>query len=88
MIKPVLFIVDDDPQVLNTVERDLRVHFHGDYRIVKAASGAEALEAVQQLKRRSAPLALFLVDQRMPLMTGTEFWAKPLSFIRRRARCC
>ena len=72
-IKPVLFIVDDDPQVLNTVERDLRAHYHGDYRIVKAASGSEALEAVQQLKRRSAPLALFLVDQRMPLMTGTEF---------------
>ena len=73
MSKPVLFIVDDDLQVLNTVERDLRAHYHGDYRIVKAASGAEALEAVQQLKRRSSPLALFLVDQRMPLMTGTEF---------------
>jgi thioredoxin reductase (NADPH) len=71
--KPVLFIVDDDVQVLNSVERDLRAHYHGDYRIVKAASGAEALEAVQQLKRRGTPLALFLVDQRMPLMTGTEF---------------
>ncbi len=80
MNKPVLFIVDDDPQVLNTVERDLRAHFHGDYRIVKAASGAEALEAVQQLKRRSAPLALFLVDQRMPLMTGTEFLGKAIKF--------
>jgi thioredoxin reductase (NADPH) len=73
MNKPVLFIVDDDVQVLNSVERDLRAHYHGDYRIVKAASGGEALEAVQQLKRRSTPLALFLVDQRMPLMSGTEF---------------
>jgi len=78
MNKPVLFIVDDDLQVLNSVERDLRAHYHGDYRIVKAASGAEALEAVQQLKRRSSPLALFLVDQRMPVMTGTEFLAEAI----------
>jgi thioredoxin reductase (NADPH) len=80
MNKPVLFIVDDDPQVLNTVERDLRAHYRGDYRIVKAASGAEALEAIQQLKRRSVPLALFLVDQRMPLMTGTEFLGEAIKF--------
>jgi thioredoxin reductase (NADPH) len=46
MNKPVLFIVDDDLQVLNSVERDLSAHYHGDYRIVKASSGAEALEAV------------------------------------------
>jgi thioredoxin reductase (NADPH) len=66
--------------VLNTVERDLRAHYRGDYRIVKAASGAEALEAIQQLKRRSVPLALFLVDQRMPLMTGTEFLGEAIKF--------
>ncbi len=73
MNKPVLLIVDDEPQVLNAVERDLRQHYRGEYRIVKAGSGAEALEAVHQLKRRNNPLALFLVDQRMPSMTGTEF---------------
>jgi thioredoxin reductase (NADPH) len=73
MNKPVILIVDDDIQVLNAVERDLRQHYRGDYRIVKASSGAQALEAVNQLKRRNNPLALFLVDQRMPSMTGTEF---------------
>jgi thioredoxin reductase (NADPH) len=73
MSKPVLLIVDDEPQVLNAVERDLRQHYHAEYRIVKAASGAEALEAVRQLKRRLSPVALFLVDQRMPGMSGTEF---------------
>jgi thioredoxin reductase (NADPH) len=73
MSKPVLMIVDDEAQVLNAVERDLRSHYHGDYRIVKASSGAEALETVSQLHRRQDPLALFLVDQRMPSMTGTEF---------------
>ena len=73
MAKPVILTVDDDPQVLNSVERDLRQHFRGEYRIVKAASGSQALQAVQELKRRNDSLALFLVDQRMPEMTGTEF---------------
>jgi thioredoxin reductase (NADPH) len=73
MTKPVIFIVDDEIQVVNAVERDLRAHFRSEYRIVKATSGQEAVDAVQQLKRRSAPLAVFLVDQRMPNMTGTEF---------------
>ena len=73
MAKPVILTVDDDPQVLNSVERDLRQHFRGEYRIIKAASGSQALQAVRELKRRNDPLALFLVDQRMPEMTGTEF---------------
>jgi thioredoxin reductase (NADPH) len=75
MVKPAILAVDDDPQVLNAVERDLRAHFHGEYRIVKALSGEEGLEAVRQLRRRATPLALFLVDQRMPNMSGTEFLA-------------
>ncbi len=78
MSKPVLLVVDDEPIVLNSIERDLRQHYHTDYRIVKSGSGAEALEAVHQLKRRSVPLALFLVDQRMPSMTGVEFLAEAI----------
>jgi thioredoxin reductase (NADPH) len=73
MTKPVILTVDDEPQVLNAVERDLRQHYRSDYRIIKATSGAEALEAVRQLKARNAPIALFLADQRMPVMSGTEF---------------
>jgi thioredoxin reductase (NADPH) len=76
MSKPVLLTVDDDPEVLNAIERDLRHHFRADYRVVKASSGAQALEAVQQLKQRGAQLALFLVDERMPHMTGTQFLAE------------
>ena len=76
MAKPIILTVDDEPQVLNAVERDLRRHYRGDYRIVKASSGAEALEAVRELKRRNAPIALFLADQRMPVMSGTEFLAE------------
>ncbi|MEJ2734273.1 MAG: FAD-dependent oxidoreductase, partial [Anaerolineae bacterium] len=73
MAKPVILTVDDEPQVLNAIERDLRRHYRNDYRIVKAASGLEALAAVRQFKRRNAPLALFLADQRMPTMSGIEF---------------
>jgi thioredoxin reductase (NADPH) len=73
MVKPVILILDDEPQVLNAVGRDLRAHFRNDYRIVSASSGKEALDALRQLKQRSTPVALFLVDQRMPEMTGVEF---------------
>ena len=71
--KPVIICVDDDAEVLGAVERDLRRHFQADYRILKARSGAEGLEAARQLKQRGTPVALFLVDQRMPAMQGTEF---------------
>ena len=73
MPNPIILAVDDEPQVLNAVERDLRHHYGRENRIVKAGSGAEALRTVQQLKQRNAPIALFLVDQRMPHMSGTEF---------------
>jgi thioredoxin reductase (NADPH) len=73
MSKPVLLTVDDDPEVLNAVARDLRQHFSTDYRIIKAPSGGEALDATRQLKRRGDQVALFLVDERMPQMTGTQF---------------
>ena len=73
MSKPVLLTVDDDPEVLNAIERDLRHHFRADYRVVKAASGSQALETVRQLFERGAQIALFLVDERMPHMSGTQF---------------
>jgi thioredoxin reductase (NADPH) len=66
-------ILDDEPQVLNAVERDLRQHFRSDYRIVKSNDGQEALDVLKKLKERNTPVALFLVDQRMPKMSGTEF---------------
>jgi thioredoxin reductase (NADPH) len=73
MTKPAILTVDDEPEVLGAIERDLRRRYRNDYRILKAGSGKEALEAVVELKQRGAPIALFLVDQRMPGMTGTEF---------------
>jgi thioredoxin reductase (NADPH) len=80
MAKPVILTVDDDPQVLNAVERDLRTHFRSEYRVIKSTSGAEALDVVRQLKQRNDSLALMLVDQRMPHMSGTEFIAQAIKF--------
>ncbi len=76
MAGPVILAVDDEPQVLNAVERDLRQHYGRDFRVIKAGSGQEALNAVKRLKQRGEPVALFLVDQRMPNMSGTEFLTK------------
>jgi len=68
-----IIAVDDDRAVLASVERDLRQKYGRDYRIVKAESGAAALDLVDELKRRNEAIALFVVDQRMPQMTGVEF---------------
>lgn len=72
MAKPVILTVDDDPEVLGAIERDLRQHYRKDFRIVRAGSPEEALDVARQLKQRGTPIALFLVDQRMPGMSGTE----------------
>ena len=77
--KPAILAVDDDPPVLRAVERDLRARYADDYRIIGAGSGADALEVVRELTQRDDPVALFLVDQRMPTITGTEFLAEALT---------
>jgi len=78
MAKPVLMAVDDDGEVLRAVERDLRKHYAENYRVMRASSGAAALQALTSLKRRGEPVALLLVDQRMPEMSGVEFIAKAM----------
>ncbi len=71
--RPTIVSVDDDVPVLRAIERDLRTRYAKDYRIVAAGSGAEALDAVRELTVRGDPVAVFVVDQRMPVMTGIEF---------------
>ncbi len=76
MSKPILLAVDDDRDVLGAVERDLRRHYSDAYRIVTASSGRDALETLRRLRERSGTVALLLVDQRMPGMTGIELLGK------------
>ena len=73
MAKPALVAVDDEPEVLRSIERDLRRKYGQLYRIVRAESGAAALDAVNRLKERAETVALLLADQRMPVMSGVEF---------------
>jgi thioredoxin reductase (NADPH) len=80
MAKPVIWTVDDDPDVLRAIERDLRRQYGDRYKVISADSGASALEAVKKLKLRNEPVALFLVDQRMPHMSGVEFLEKAIEF--------
>lgn len=72
MSKPVILTVDDDPAVLGAIERDLRRQYRADYRVMKAESAAAGLDTAKELAARNTPVALFLVDQRMPGMSGTE----------------
>jgi thioredoxin reductase (NADPH) len=73
MPKPVILSLDDDPSVLNSVERDLRSHYGQEYRILPIDQGRTALDYLNKMKQRNETVALLLVDQRMPEMSGTEF---------------
>jgi len=72
----VLLVVDDDPQVLAAVRRDLRSRYRKDYTVVSASSGPAALDTARELKSRGDALAMVISDQRMPEMPGNEVLAR------------
>src|SRR6476660_9445662 len=71
--RPAILAVDDDPAVLAAVARDLRRGFGRNYRILRAGSGAQALEILREVRTRGDQMALLIADQRMPGMSGTEY---------------
>jgi thioredoxin reductase (NADPH) len=78
MPKPVIFTIDDELFVLNAVERDLRARYGSGYRVLPMDQGNVALDYLDKMKQRNETVALFLVDQRMPEMSGTEFLAEAI----------
>lgn len=78
--KPIIFSVDDDPQVLRSLKRDLRQAYKADYRIISTESANEGLEALEALKKKGEEVALFISDQRMPEMLGVDFLERAQSF--------
>lgn len=78
MPKPVLLTVDDDPEVLRAIERDLRSRYADRYRVMRANSGSAALTTLRELKARNNPVALLLADQRMPQMDGVGFLSEAM----------
>lgn len=71
--RPVLLTVDDDPSVSRAVARDLRRRYGQDHQVVRAGSGAEALDALREIKLRGGRVEVLLADYRMPEMSGIEF---------------
>lgn len=81
MAKPIILTVDDDPDVLQAIARDLRSHYGEHYRVLRASSGAEALTALRQIMLRQDVVALLLVDQRMPELSGVEFLTEAVKLV-------
>ena len=72
MGKPVILTVDDDPEVLSAIERDVKRRYDERFRVLKAGSGRAALDLLRRLQQRNEAVALLLFDHRMPQMTGVE----------------
>ncbi|HEY6900268.1 MAG TPA: FAD-dependent oxidoreductase [Puia sp.] len=80
MSLPIIFSIDDDPQVLRAITRDLKSHYRNDYRILSTSSVREALDSLLELKNKSETVALFISDQRMPEMEGVDFLQQAREF--------
>lgn len=77
---PIIFVVDDDEQVLAAIRRDVRTEYRSSYRIMSTTSPMEGVEALAELKKKGEEVALFLSDQRMPGMSGVEFLDQAKTF--------
>jgi thioredoxin reductase (NADPH) len=80
MSLPIIFSIDDDPQVLRAISRDLKSKYRDEYRVMSTTSVKEALEALLELKNKGEHVALFISDQRMPEMEGVEFLEQAMAF--------
>jgi thioredoxin reductase (NADPH) len=78
MERPIIFSIDDDPQVLRAISRDLKTMYGKEYKILSTTSAAEALESLTDLKNSSDVVAMFVCDQRMPEMEGVQFLEKAI----------
>ena len=76
MSKPIILTVDDDPEVLQAIARDVRHGFGEQFRVIRADSGGKALDVLRQVKLADDAVALMLVDQRMPELSGVELLAQ------------
>ena len=78
--KPVILAVDDEPEVLRAVQRDLRAQYARDYRVMGAVGGEQAIETLDELALRDTPVALIVADQRMPGISGVEVLGRSLNY--------
>ncbi len=71
--KPLLLLVDDDPQVLAAIRRDVRRQYREEYRILATESAQDALDTLEDMAKKGEPVAMLISDQRMPGISGVEF---------------
>ncbi|PZU95379.1 MAG: adenylate cyclase [Pseudanabaena sp.] len=64
-LKPKLLVIDDEPDNLDLLFRT----FYREFQVLRANSGLEALEILDN----EGEVAVIISDQRMPIMSGTEF---------------
>jgi thioredoxin reductase (NADPH) len=86
MSQPILLSVDDDPSVSRAVARDLRRRYGSEFRVMRASSGSDALEALREIKLRGDAVAAILADYRMPQMNGIEFLEQAMDLFPRARR--
>lgn len=77
---PIIFCIDDDPQVLRAIVRDLRSKFRDNYKILSTTKVSEALDSLLELKNKGETVAMFISDQRMPELDGVAFLEKAMKF--------
>ena len=80
MDQPIIFIVDDDVQVLRAITRDLKNKFRQDYRVLSTSSAKEILDSLLELKNKGEAVAMFISDQRMPEIEGVDFLTQAMEF--------
>ncbi len=80
MDQSIIFVIDDDVQVLRAITRDLKNKYRQDYRVLSTSSAKEALESLLELKNRGESVAMFISDQRMPEMEGVDFLSKAMEY--------
>ena len=80
MDQPIIFVIDDDVQVLRAITRDLKNKFRQDYRILSTSSAKEILDSLLELKNKGETVAMFISDQRMPEMQGVDFLTQAMEF--------
>jgi thioredoxin reductase (NADPH) len=77
---PIIITVDDDSNVLRAITRDIKTRYRKEYRVLSTDSANEALQTIEDLKKKGETVALFISDQRMPEMLGVEFLEKAIPF--------
>jgi thioredoxin reductase (NADPH) len=83
---PAILTVDDDPSVSRAIARDLRRRYGEQYRIIRASSAVEALDALREIKLRGGRVAVMLADYRMPQVNGIEFLEQAMDLFPRARR--